>query len=141
MRSEKGSLSSYGRAQGGLNMKQKKQLQVQAEQPLACGQYMQLQAHGRQGKSLITHIADAGARPGLIAEVVCRARTGGMEGELRGTPSLGQSEQSAAHHMDTSCRQCKLGPFKWKKQPGGPTAGLLQTSFQEFSMANIHELG
>lgn len=96
MRSEKGSLSSYGRAQGGLNMNQKKQLQVQAEQPLTCGQYMQLQAHGRQGKSLITHIADAGGRPLLIAEVVCRARTGWMEGELQRKSSLSQSQQSLA---------------------------------------------
>ena len=44
----------------------------------------------------MTHVADAGARPGLIAEVVCRARTGGMEGELRGTPSLSQGEQPLA---------------------------------------------
>ena len=53
MRSGIDSLSGYERPQGGLNMKrQKKQLQVQAEQPLTRRQYKQLHVNGRQGRSV-----------------------------------------------------------------------------------------
>jgi hypothetical protein len=58
----------------------RKRLQCRGRAAATVRQHEQLHSNGRQGESLITHIADAGARPRLIAEVVRRARAGRVEG-------------------------------------------------------------